>query len=404
MSAISEERRKAWQTLIESTDMTHNSKKAWSMIRKLCDDPCKPKQHCNTTANQVAHQLLLSGGAPNRQPKVRLDRQRYTDDPGFTTALTAEELDIGTRVLKNDKAPGLDDIQTELIKQFGPKARDWLLRFFNNCTETKKMPKLWRQAKVVALLTPGKDPSVAKSFRPISLICHTYKLFERLILNWIAEHVDVKLIPEQAGFRAGKYEPVTELDGAHRRWLWEAPDHRCCLRGLVCCLRHGQPPTPPQQGARDELRRTTNRHYTHHAGKQTLLRGAEREEEPLATTTKRTTTGKCTGTDVVQHLHQRPAHKPRHSQLHLRRRLGNRIARKRLQQHRSVTHVCLEHYDHLLRHKPTAGEPFKDTGVCFPPKEPRSQTRTECSVVRYQTLKHNNTSVSGHPPWPNSVL
>ena len=76
--------------------------------------------------------------------------------------------------------------------------------FFNNCTETKKIPKIWRQAKVVALLKPGKDPSVAKSFRPISLLCHTYKLFERLILNRIAEHVDAKHIPEQAGFRPGK--------------------------------------------------------------------------------------------------------------------------------------------------------------------------------------------------------
>ena len=56
----------------------------------------------------------------------------------------------------------------------------------------------------MALLKPGKDPSVAKSFRPISLLCHTYKLFERRILNRIAEHVDAKLIPEQAGFRPGK--------------------------------------------------------------------------------------------------------------------------------------------------------------------------------------------------------
>ena len=166
MSAISEERRKAWQTLIESTDMTHNSKKAWSTIRKLCDDPCKPKQNCNTTANKVAHQLLHNGRVPNRQPKVRLDRQRYPDDQGFTRAFTAAELDIGIRVLKNGKAPGLDDIQTELIKQFGPKAHDWLLRFFNNCTETKKVPKIWREAKVVALLKPGKDPSVTKRFRP----------------------------------------------------------------------------------------------------------------------------------------------------------------------------------------------------------------------------------------------
>ena len=56
----------------------------------------------------------------------------------------------------------------------------------------------------MALLKPGKDPSGAKSFRAISLLCHTYKLFERLILNRVAEHVDAKLIPEQAGFRPGK--------------------------------------------------------------------------------------------------------------------------------------------------------------------------------------------------------
>ena len=56
----------------------------------------------------------------------------------------------------------------------------------------------------MALLKPGKHTSVAKSFRSISLLCHTYKLFERLILNRIAEHVDAKLIPEQARFRPGK--------------------------------------------------------------------------------------------------------------------------------------------------------------------------------------------------------
>ena len=39
---------------------------------------------------------------------------------------------------------------------------------------------------------------------PISLLCHTYKLFERLLLNRVAPFVDEHIIPEQAGFRPGK--------------------------------------------------------------------------------------------------------------------------------------------------------------------------------------------------------
>ena len=76
-NAISEERRMSWQTLLESTDMTHTSKKAWLTILRLCTDPCKSKHHYNTTANRIAHQLLLDGRVPKKQPNVRLDRQRY---------------------------------------------------------------------------------------------------------------------------------------------------------------------------------------------------------------------------------------------------------------------------------------------------------------------------------------
>lgn len=45
MAAISEERRKSWQDLIKRIDMTHNSKKAWSMIIKINNDPQKTTQH-----------------------------------------------------------------------------------------------------------------------------------------------------------------------------------------------------------------------------------------------------------------------------------------------------------------------------------------------------------------------
>ena len=103
-----------------------------------------------------------------------------------------------------NKAAGLDDIRTEQIKHFGPNTRAWLAHLMNNCIETLKFPKLWRKARVVALLKPGKDPTEAKNFRPISLLCHLYKLLERLVLNRISPVVDAVLIPQQAGFRPGK--------------------------------------------------------------------------------------------------------------------------------------------------------------------------------------------------------
>ena len=42
MESISQERRKSWQALIESTDMSKNSKKALSTIHKLRGDPRAP--------------------------------------------------------------------------------------------------------------------------------------------------------------------------------------------------------------------------------------------------------------------------------------------------------------------------------------------------------------------------
>ena len=55
-----------------------------------------------------------------------------------------------------------------------------------------------------AILKMGKTQAIPKSYIPISLLCHMYKLYERLILNRIAPSVDRHLIKEEAGFRTRK--------------------------------------------------------------------------------------------------------------------------------------------------------------------------------------------------------
>ena len=106
--------------------------------------------------------------------------------------------------LKNNKAAGRDDILVEQLKHLGPKAQKWLLTMLNICFMENKIPTIWRQSKIIAILKPGKDSSIPKNYRPISLLCHTYKLYERMILNRIAPAIEQHLIKEQAGFRSGK--------------------------------------------------------------------------------------------------------------------------------------------------------------------------------------------------------
>ena len=133
--------------------MTHNSKKAWSVIRKLNNDPCKADQPVSVTPNQVAHQLILNGKVPNRQRPSKIKRcnqENHDFDYDFTNR-TAKLV----KASENGKAAGLEEILTYAIKNSGPVTMSLL----NTCARTHRLLTLWRQARVVALLKPaGKGP------------------------------------------------------------------------------------------------------------------------------------------------------------------------------------------------------------------------------------------------------
>ena len=85
-----------------------------------------------------------------------------------------------------------------------PTTHKLLLAMLNNCFTQNKIPTIWRKSKIIAILKPGKDTAIPKSYRPISLLCHTYTLYELLTMNRIAPTIKEHLFKEQAGFRPGK--------------------------------------------------------------------------------------------------------------------------------------------------------------------------------------------------------
>lgn len=147
---------------------------------------------------------MLNGRSTTKQPRPKIDRVQVSQNTRLTEPFTPEELNINIKALKNGKAIGLDNMFTEEIKHFGPLTLNLVLELMNNCMMTRNIPKIWRKTKIIALLKPGKDPAYAKNFRPISLLCHPYRLFERLILNRLASVAEPAIIPQQAVFRPGR--------------------------------------------------------------------------------------------------------------------------------------------------------------------------------------------------------
>lgn len=122
------------------------------------------------------------------------------------------ELKYEIRRLKDKKAPGFDLITAEVLKRLPNKGLAKLLRLMNKTISLEYVPSVWKVADVIMIPKPGKDPHEVSSYRPISLLPSTSKLFERLIFKRLKPIVESRnLIPNhQFGFRS-KHSTIEQV-------------------------------------------------------------------------------------------------------------------------------------------------------------------------------------------------
>ncbi|CAH2040682.1 unnamed protein product, partial [Iphiclides podalirius] len=99
------------------------------------------------------------------------------------------------------KAPGTDGITTLAIRQLPKRGLVTLCRLYNGVLRTAHFPSEWKTGKIIVLPKPGKDRRLPESYRPITLLPHVAKLFERLLLRRIVPCIELRR--GQFGFRSG---------------------------------------------------------------------------------------------------------------------------------------------------------------------------------------------------------
>ncbi|GFO07077.1 RNA-directed DNA polymerase from mobile element jockey [Plakobranchus ocellatus] len=90
--------------------------------------------------------------------------------------------ELGNSVNKsNESDAGPDGVYHQFLRHLPESCLHTLLKLFNNIWTTGAIPPSWREASVVPIPKPRKDPSDPSNYRPIALTSCLCKTLERMV-------------------------------------------------------------------------------------------------------------------------------------------------------------------------------------------------------------------------------
>lgn len=155
--------------------------------------------------------------------------------------ITDEELLTIAAKLNPRKAPGPDAIPNGVVTAAIRESPATFRRIFQRLLDDGVFPDQWKSQRLVLLPKSGKPPGQASSFRPLCMLDTVGKVFERIVLDRLNDHLESpqpdgpRLSPRQYGFRKGRstVEAIQEVVKAGRRAMsfgrTNKRDRRCCM-------------------------------------------------------------------------------------------------------------------------------------------------------------------------------
>ena len=130
--------------------------------------------------------------------------------------------DVISEVIKNmksSKSCGIDFIDSYILKLATDELTPGITHIVNLSIKCEHFPSMWKKSKVIPLFKK-EDPTIAKNYRPVSLLPITSKILERVVYNQLIKYLeDNKLLnPSHHGFRQN-HSTATALLEMHSSWV-----------------------------------------------------------------------------------------------------------------------------------------------------------------------------------------
>ena len=192
------------------TAIKASKRSAWNELRSLADDDPFGKPY---------KVIMKKFGGPTAESRMEpedvvkaIDKLFPRHPPVAASSLTTRVEDvppISTKEvdaaverckMKKWKAPGLDQIPGAVWCAIHEAAPSLLTRVFNKVLRGGVFPERWKKARLALIPKPGQPPD---KVRPLCLLDSLNKLFERVVVNRLSDHLERKkvLSNSQYGFR-----------------------------------------------------------------------------------------------------------------------------------------------------------------------------------------------------------
>ena len=102
------------------------------------------------------YQELFSSKSNENKPKI------VSPDQSALPEITEREIEAATKEMKDNKAPGTDDITSDIIKIGGRETIRELTKLYNQILDKRRIPSCWKEAKVILLFKKGDKTDIKK--------------------------------------------------------------------------------------------------------------------------------------------------------------------------------------------------------------------------------------------------
>ena len=196
-------------------DPNIGSKKYWSTLKQFLDQRKSPKipairDERNILVSDVSQKANVFNAFFAKQCSL-IETGSVLPPERLLTNASIDSLEFDEEKIKNliesldsNKAHGWDNISIRMIKIGGVSLVKPLYSIFRFSADSSVFPSQWKKGNVVPVFKKG-DKSIAKNYRPVSLLPVFGKLFEKCIYDALYSHFTEHNLfsPCQSGFREG---------------------------------------------------------------------------------------------------------------------------------------------------------------------------------------------------------